>query len=322
MKKYKKLIILVLIVFPSVFLNSQDIHFSQFYFTPQLHNPASTGDFNGEWRINNIFRSQWNSIAPYNTFSIAGDKQFRFRGKKISTGAVILHDRSGGGMLVNSSLYLGGAYEFNFGGHKLRPGIQLGAKYSTLSDAYLGVDNTDGEFTNPYIADNDPVSFDANLGLKYSKQMGIFEPNIGVAIHHIFSTNQSMVNDNYIDPMRVSANVGGDIDVAESFYLTPNFLYMSKANTSDIVYGSNFTYVISKSYLEKSIFAGAYQRMNDALIFLVGANWLNWTAGISYDANTSQLSSVSNSPGGFEISLIYRDISSQIQKIFIPCDRF
>ena len=41
-------------------LVAQDIHLSQFYETPILRNPALIGLFNGDYRIQAVYRNQWN----------------------------------------------------------------------------------------------------------------------------------------------------------------------------------------------------------------------------------------------------------------------
>ena len=50
---------------------AQDIHFSQFYFSPLNLNPAATGIFDGDYRIAGNHRQQWRSVTtPYTTFGI------------------------------------------------------------------------------------------------------------------------------------------------------------------------------------------------------------------------------------------------------------
>jgi hypothetical protein len=64
-------------------LRAQDIHFSQFYVSPLLQNPANAGYFNCNYRFTAIYRSQWNSITvPYKTF--AGSYDMRFVPKRSS----------------------------------------------------------------------------------------------------------------------------------------------------------------------------------------------------------------------------------------------
>ncbi len=49
----------------------QDIHFSQFFETPLLRNPALAGIFTGDLRVQALYRTQWNSVTvPYQTGSL------------------------------------------------------------------------------------------------------------------------------------------------------------------------------------------------------------------------------------------------------------
>ncbi|MCB9179736.1 MAG: type IX secretion system membrane protein PorP/SprF, partial [Flavobacteriales bacterium] len=55
-------------------LHAQDIHFSQFFHTPLANGPGSIGAFDGDYRINGIYRQQWRSVTrPYRTFGLGAD---------------------------------------------------------------------------------------------------------------------------------------------------------------------------------------------------------------------------------------------------------
>ena len=51
--------------------NAQDVHFSQFFEAPLLRNPSLAGLFNGDIRVQGVYRDQWNSITnAYRTGSL------------------------------------------------------------------------------------------------------------------------------------------------------------------------------------------------------------------------------------------------------------
>src|SRR5271169_6663277 len=53
---------------------AQDLHFSQFYEAPLLRNPALAGIFTGDYRIQGVYRDQWNSFTnAYRTGSFNGE---------------------------------------------------------------------------------------------------------------------------------------------------------------------------------------------------------------------------------------------------------
>ncbi len=74
LNKIMKAAVLAYVMLAGVSLRAQDTHFSQFYSTPLLVNPAMTGIFDGKFRISNNYRAQWGSIADaYKTIHISLD---------------------------------------------------------------------------------------------------------------------------------------------------------------------------------------------------------------------------------------------------------
>src|ERR1700753_2567901 len=77
--------------------SGQDIHFSQFFETPLLRNPALAGVFTGDYRIQTVFRDQWNSFSnAYRTGSLSGEYRWSAKGNDFfTTGLEILYDKAG-----------------------------------------------------------------------------------------------------------------------------------------------------------------------------------------------------------------------------------
>src|SRR5580693_4515108 len=77
---------------------AQDIHFSQFFETPLLRNPALAGIFTGDYRVQTVFRDQWNSFNnAYRTGSLNGEYKWPI-GKQndyFTTALEILYDKAG-----------------------------------------------------------------------------------------------------------------------------------------------------------------------------------------------------------------------------------
>ena len=63
MKIILKYLLITFSLFSVSDLLAQDIHFSQIFETPLLRNPALSGLFSGDLRIQSVYRSQWNSIT-------------------------------------------------------------------------------------------------------------------------------------------------------------------------------------------------------------------------------------------------------------------
>src|SRR5438874_9685701 len=87
---------------------AQDLHFSQFFNSPLLTNPANTGFIpDGDYRMGINYRNQWSSImqVPYKTMSAFGDAQvMRNDNGWMGLGGVILHDVAGSGNLTSTKI--------------------------------------------------------------------------------------------------------------------------------------------------------------------------------------------------------------------------
>src|SRR5215813_2231473 len=82
---------------------AQDLHFSQYFNTPLLVNPANTGFApDVDYRVGINYRNQWASITPnpYKTMSAWGDIQAfnnRFESGWVGLGGALLRDVAGSG---------------------------------------------------------------------------------------------------------------------------------------------------------------------------------------------------------------------------------
>src|SRR6185295_6171133 len=77
---------------------AQDLHFSQFFETPLLRNPSLAGIFTGDYRIQGVYRDQWNSVTnAYRTGSLNAEYKMPVgKGDDYMTTALeLLYDKSG-----------------------------------------------------------------------------------------------------------------------------------------------------------------------------------------------------------------------------------
>ncbi|MBL4652971.1 MAG: PorP/SprF family type IX secretion system membrane protein [Flavobacteriales bacterium] len=137
---------------------SQDVHFSQFYATPATLNPATTGNFRGDYRVSFIYRRQYQAVVdlyedggeyhrgeveptnidqrkPFKTFNIAFDIPIYLGEHKFGLGVKMLHDETGGVVLHSSegqverkltTTQISGSLSYlkKVNGHKLAIGFQ------------------------------------------------------------------------------------------------------------------------------------------------------------------------------------------------------
>src|SRR3954471_11905919 len=108
---FRNFLILVLVIFAAEGLNAQDLHFSQWFNSPLLTNPANTGFIpDADYRLGANYRNQWSSVMsqPYKTMSIWGDAQvFRSRIQSgwLGLGGAILHDVAGASSLSTTEVF-------------------------------------------------------------------------------------------------------------------------------------------------------------------------------------------------------------------------
>jgi type IX secretion system PorP/SprF family membrane protein len=98
MKPVKTGILFLMLLFATFKSHAQDVHFSQFFEAPLWRNPSLAGLFNGDIRVQGVYRDQWNSVTDaYRTASI--NTEFKMpigQGYDFLTaGFQLVHDQAG-----------------------------------------------------------------------------------------------------------------------------------------------------------------------------------------------------------------------------------
>ena len=74
-----KKLVLILLLYSSVSVKSQDVHFSQFSKSTFLLNPSLSSFQENDYKVTLQRRSQWESVAePFNTFTISAERKDLF----------------------------------------------------------------------------------------------------------------------------------------------------------------------------------------------------------------------------------------------------
>jgi type IX secretion system PorP/SprF family membrane protein len=129
---YKKIVITatVVIAFMSV-IKAQDPHFSQYFSSPMTINPSLIGKDVEDWRLTSTLRRQWwgAPVAPYNTYTASIDKRIAMSStgdNQLGIGMMAFSDESNNGLLKDTYLSLGAAYNMTLDGtgqHHLGAGL-------------------------------------------------------------------------------------------------------------------------------------------------------------------------------------------------------
>jgi type IX secretion system PorP/SprF family membrane protein len=323
-------LLVITIVAGSLSGASQDVHLTQYDYSPLLLNSAHTGNFYGNWRAALNYRNQWAAIGtPYSTAVISGDVQLKAFGKKIGIGGILINNASNG--LTNNMIYASGSYFHSVKENNFSVGLQLGFISSSPStESWYIWNEADRLFNAPNNEDNNAERTtypDIKLGFLWMRKYSIFEPEAGISLAHLNTPNISVLNST--EKLGITSTVHAKVKtiINDEFYLTPTFLYANNTGSSLSVFGINAGYnLLGNRSSVKEIFGGLYVRngITDELSdvsLLLGATVGRLDIILNYDVNIGGLSQSKNI-SSFEISLIYKSISTILNSYSIPCERF
>src|ERR1044072_7855986 len=105
---FKKIMTSLALVVALTHTYAQDIHFSQFFEAPLLRNPSLAGLFDGDVRLQLVYRDQWKSVTPnsFRTASINGEYKMPVGGGDdfFTVGGQILLDKAGSAVQSTTQL--------------------------------------------------------------------------------------------------------------------------------------------------------------------------------------------------------------------------
>ena len=315
MKRWFFILILVL-GFGSI--QSQDIHFTQFLYSPLNLNPALTGNFDGRYRLGFNYRQQWRAISqPFQTTGIWADSRNFLNMKNTNVGVNFYFDKAGTSDFNTVHISIPLSYRLNLGKdsiHSFNLGIQPAFNYQSLNTDKL---TSDAQWTGQRFDASRPINetfqqtnssyVDVALGFTYNLELSKMNLTAGASVYNLFEPNTHfLLADGGSLPRRYNFHVGGKIRINEKWFATPGILYARQEKFSEFVYGTEANYIMSaSSYKYRVLFFGLWNRGKDAGMFNLGMYYNSWRVGVSYDINYSSLRTASNYKGGWEVSIIY-----------------
>lgn len=305
-------------VLPALRVQAQDIHFSQFFRTPYALSPASIGTFDGDYRIGAVYRQQWRSVTiPYRTFGIGGDAA-RFAGVEgLGVGAWLYNDRAGDSRLNTFHIDLGASWTQRFGAartHSLTGGVQFGITSIAIDYSALRFDaQYNGFYYDPSLPANEGFTRDAlthpdlHAGIMYRYapaerehiQAGVAFFNLTKPDIAFFDAAASPLDQRTVVHVTAQHPVGKDLDVL------PMAQFMTQGKFREVDIGGAVRYILLDRYgLVRAVQGGLFLRTRDAGYVFAGLEHDDWTFGLSYDINLSDLEPASRNRGGIEVTAI------------------
>jgi type IX secretion system PorP/SprF family membrane protein len=338
MKKKRKYFLLIFLLCLQIMLRAQDIHFSQFFETPLLRNPALAGIFTGDFRIQMVYRDQWRSVTDgYKTGSLNGEYKLPI-GKAddfITLGGQFLFDRAGTASLTQISIlpvinyhkslstdhnrylslgFMGGVVNRNFDRSKI-----------TTDNTYTG--GQDGET----IVIPNYTYLDGSVGMSYNSNLtNDPEDNfyLGIAYHHFAKPKNSFFRDPTVqlNPKWV-ASAGFRFGVTEFSYVTIQADHSMQEKYQETLVGAMYGVKLGPEVETPDyvLHGGVFLRWTDALIPVIKLDHSGFSFAFSYDVNISKLKPASLGRGGFELSVSYIGFSKNHDRSTLNstlCPRF
>ncbi len=336
MKAFKYFFYLIFCTLCFIKSNAQDLHFSQYFNSPLLTNPANTGfEPDADYRLGVNYRNQWAGILsnPYKTMSAWGDAQLfnnKFENGWLGVGLVLLRDVAGSGNLSSNKVYGSVAYHQLLGYKSLLSGgFGFGAVNKRIDITKLSFDDQwNGKFFDVTIPSNEPFNntsvwyFDLNAGLNYA----LFPSdnvylNAGFSVDHINTPKESFFSNNNADTkvaMRYNAFANGSFKLNDQWIINPNVYFSLMSKSTELVGGMNAHYNLSGD-CNLQFIGGLYYRAKDAVIPMVGVSVSSVTITVSYDATNSSLGSYNQTQGAYELSLVKNGIFSSFGGKSVKC---
>lgn len=330
----KKLIITSFLIGITFLANAQDNHFSQFYAAPMTVNPALTGLFEGRYRLNVNYRSQWNSIlnTPFTTRGASGDANFSpfKRSKypdKFGIGVQFFSDKVGAQAFSTDQVGFSGAFHksLNYSGTQvISAGYQIGivqrsVNYNQLSfnDEFDGLQGYNLG-TQENLPRNNITYGDMSAGVFYSAMASDrLQLYVGAGIHHFNVPDASFYENPDIQADRIyikyTIQGGARLRISPQFDIEPRFIVFLQGPHIEANIGANVRLALD-DYATQNLYLGGWLRpvsdvdgelSFDAFVLMGAYRYENVQVGMSYDVNMSNLASATNGRGGFELSFMF-----------------
>lgn len=312
----------VLCVLFSITLQAQDIHFSQFQYSPMNLNPGLTGVFSGDMRFVNNFKPQWNS-ARVSYLQIATGFDARFINKDdngpFAVGFYMDYDQAGDSQLSFLQLSLTGSYSINFDRDR-RNYMTIGGTFSgvqrSFEDYRLFFDTQyqDGQLNSSLPSlenfDNDKVFFGdvaAGINLHLAAPLDRSTLDIGGGVYHLTEPNKTFINEATVTLKRRYTGYAIGVKTINSHLdALTHAIVNIQGDYREYLFGmAARQFLIKRPTKIVTMDVGVTYRWEDAIIPYIGFHYNGWQVGVSYDINLSRFREASLGLGSFEISAIY-----------------
>lgn len=322
-------------------IQAQDIHFSQFFEAPLLRNPSLAGLFDGDVRLQLVYRDQWKSVTPnsFRTASFNGEYKMPVSGGDdfFTIGGQILLDKAGSAVQSTTHLLPVVNYHKSLSTQRtsylslgfMGGWVQKRIDYSkiTTNNQYYDENWNAAAPTGEYFTDPTIGYWDGSVGMNFNTSLGSEYKHmffIGAAYHHINRPKTSFYKNAAIElqPKYVfSTGLKYVIDDFQSFTLHQDVFI--QGSSREIIGGGWYSHILGDFPDDPAyvLHGGLFIRYRDAVVPVVKMDIRSFSITLSYDINTSPLKTASQLRGGFELGLTFKSFtknSSSRDRVLCP----
>ncbi|WP_342329707.1 PorP/SprF family type IX secretion system membrane protein [Pedobacter sp. FW305-3-2-15-E-R2A2] len=320
MRTITKYLQLALLITSKLCAFGQDHNYSQFFSSPIYLNPALTGQFEGDIRMNMLYRNQWSGLnGTLAYFTASADLHIpRFAG---GVGLMFTRSSEGTAYLVKNNASATYSYSVGSDDFIASFGIQAGFTnrdidwsklvFSDQIDRRLGyIPGSVSSAQAPEISSK--FYFDAAAGTN----IVFYNFMVGAAFHHINQPDESFSGTQAKLPFRTTINASYRISLSpyayddrdEGPYIIPSAIYHKQASASSMSVGAQFKYRnLNTGLWYRSSGMGGPDALVVSLIFDLfkgSKNGEKLRLGASHDATISKIN-YTNTSGTTEIGIGY-----------------
>ncbi len=335
----KKIYAIIAIVITSGVVVAQDPQFSQYYAAPLYLNPGFTGTTQ-QHRVVVNHRVQWPNLPQaFATYALSYD--YFKPDLKSGFGVLLTTDKAGAAGLRSTTAGFIYSYKIQTPtGWLISPGLYFGYGVRDLNfNELLFGDQV--EFDNSGAPTLDPAqsNFGNNQYFDFGSGIVMYNSKVfmGIAAYHMNTPDNSLLDTD--SPLPLKLNIHGGIRVplyADSRHLTrvssitPSFIYRRQGEFQQLDAGLQYhvePVVVGLWYRGIPVIKNVVGNTSrDAVVFIMGLQFLQFEFGYSYDFTISELGV--DSGGAHEVSLVWQfEVQPLTRRVkrkhkILPCPTF
>lgn len=290
-----------------------------------LRNPALAGLFKGDLRFQMVYRSQWAAVTvPYQTgsFNVEYKIPVGIHDDFLTIGGQVAYDKAGTTNFTTMQLLPAIIYHKSLSGLKnryLSLGFMGGYVQRSNDPTKVTTDmQFDGTGYNAALSNGESLInysigyWDGSVGLSYCTALGDDDNQknnlfAGIAYHHFNRPKNTFYHNPTIElNPKVVLSLGLTFSLSDYSSFTIHADRSTQGAYHETIGGALYTMALDDVYenAKYKIGLGGFIRWGDAIVPMVKLDYGAFAVGLSYDVNMSQLKTVSQGQGSFELSIV------------------